>query len=53
VHATGQTGASQGRPISNKQGKEATFSKNKSQKQAWKRNCKERYDQQEQKSHLL
>jgi hypothetical protein len=38
---TGQTGAGQGRPTSDKQGKEATFSKNETQKQAWKRNCKE------------
>jgi hypothetical protein len=41
VYATGQTGAGQSKPTSSKQGKEATFSKNKTQKQAWKRNCKE------------
>jgi hypothetical protein len=41
VHATDQTGAGQGRLTSGKQGKEATFSKNKTQKKAWKRNCKE------------
>jgi hypothetical protein len=41
VRATGQTGASQGRPTSSKPGKEATFSKNKTQKEAWKRNYKE------------
>jgi hypothetical protein len=50
---TGQTGAGQGSPTSSKQGKEATFSKNKTQKQVWKRSCKEWCDQQEQKSHLL
>jgi hypothetical protein len=48
-----RTGAGQDRPTSSKQGKEATFSKNKTQKQVWKRNCKEWCDQQEQKSHLL
>jgi hypothetical protein len=37
---TGQTGAGQGRSTSSKQGKEVTFSKNKTQKQVWKRNCK-------------
>jgi hypothetical protein len=53
VYTTGQTGAGQGSPTSSKQGKEATFSKNKSQKQVYKRNYKEWCDQQEQKSHLL
>jgi hypothetical protein len=38
---TGQTSVGQRRPTSGKQGKEATFFKNKTQKQAWKRNCKE------------
>jgi hypothetical protein len=50
---TGQTGAGQDSPTSSKQGKEDPFSKNKAQKQAWKRNCKEWCDQQEQKTHLL
>jgi hypothetical protein len=31
----------QGSPTSSKQGKKDPFSKNKAQKQAWKRNCKE------------
>jgi hypothetical protein len=34
----GQTGAGQGSPTS---GKEGSFFKNKAQRQAWKRNCKE------------
>jgi hypothetical protein len=53
MHATGQTGAGQGSPTSSKQGKEDPFYKNKAQKQAWKRNCKEWSDQQELKPHLL
>jgi hypothetical protein len=50
---TGQTGAGQGSPTSRKQGKEDPFYKSKAQKQAWKTNCKEWSDQQEQKPHLL
>jgi hypothetical protein len=42
-----------GQPTSSKQGKEVTFSKNKTQKQVWKISCKEWCDQQEQKSHLI
>jgi hypothetical protein len=38
---TGQTCAGQGSPTSSKQGKEDPFFKNKAQRQAWKRNCKE------------
>jgi hypothetical protein len=53
VHPTSQTGVSQVNPTSRKQGKEDPFYKNKAQKQAWKRNCKEWSDQQEQKPHLL
>jgi hypothetical protein len=47
VHATGQTGAGQGKLTSSKQGKKDPFSKNKAQRQAWKRNCEEWCDQQE------
>jgi invasion protein IalB len=49
----GQTGAGQVCHSSSKQAKENPFSKNKAQKQAWTRNCKEGCDQQGQKPHLL
>jgi hypothetical protein len=57
---TGQTGAFHrsdrcrpGLHPSSEQVKDDPLSKNKAQKQSWKRNCKEWCDQQEQKPHLL
>jgi hypothetical protein len=50
---TSQTGASQVCRFSSNQAKDDLFSKNKAQKKAWTRNCKESCDKQEQKSHLL
>jgi hypothetical protein len=53
VQATSQTGAGQACHPSSIQVKGDLLSKNKAQKQAWTRNCKEWCDQQEQKPHLL